>query len=178
VGVSGVRTVQALGRVVRRAAEEREIGRRQLLKRRQSNCVCLGSWLERWQSALSCVGILGRGGCGSCRCACVSRGELAEHQRDLLLLKVILSRTTSLAAWERALVVPFTSVHAGVASEVSTRRERTITRLAHMFLFLCWRGSGGCDARRRRVSMASGRGRWIRLWHVVIVVERRMVELR
>ena len=75
-GVSGVRTERAPGRVGMKVEEEQVIERRRLLKRRRLYRVCLGSWLGKWQSALSCVGTLGKGGSGSCRRARVSYCDL------------------------------------------------------------------------------------------------------
>ena len=82
-----MRTVQAPGRVGRRVEEERAIERHRLLKKRRLYRVCLGSWLERWQSALSCVGTLGRGGSGSCRRARVSIHVIQKISKRLTVVE-------------------------------------------------------------------------------------------
>lgn len=52
----------------------------------------------------------------------------------VLLLEVVLARTASLAAWERALVVSLASMDTGVPSEMARGRESTLACLAHVFL--------------------------------------------
>lgn len=86
-----------------------------------------------------------------------TRRHSETRKSDSLLLQIILSRTSSLAARERALVVPFAGMDPSVSRKVPAGSEWALTYTARILL-LSRMAHGGSRRARRRVYT----GKWTR----------------